>query len=90
MHESLQQLSEALGSESSLVVEDELLVQRMLASVLKPFGDRVHFAHDGVHGLEQFAARPFAVALCDLHMPAMNGIDLCAAVLRDYPESALL
>ncbi|MDJ0783590.1 MAG: sigma-54 dependent transcriptional regulator [Desulfosarcinaceae bacterium] len=57
-----------------LVVDDEANMRHMLAAMLGTFGYEVVTAEDGRDALQKVAAQQFAVILCDVKMPRMNGI----------------
>lgn len=73
-----------------LIIDDSLTVRRQVAGALISAGYEVIEAADGVEGLAQISATPdLAVAICDLHMPRMGGIELMETVRtgprRDLP-----
>lgn len=60
-----------------LVVDDELGMREGCRKILEPEGYVVETAEDGVAGLDLFKQRgDFAIALVDLQMPRMGGIQL--------------
>jgi EAL domain-containing protein (putative c-di-GMP-specific phosphodiesterase class I) len=63
-----------------LVVDDEVLLQEMFASVLGEAGWLVDVARNGGEALEHLAARKYDVVLSDIDMPRMNGLQLLRAV----------
>lgn len=66
-----------------LVVDDMPQVRQAFGRFLTVEGMEPSFAADGVEALTAArAARPDLV-VCDLEMPRMNGIDLCAALRAD-------
>jgi DNA-binding response OmpR family regulator len=60
-----------------LVVDDELRLRRLLRSWLGEAGYHVVEAGDGLDGLLQFDRHRPALALIDIIMPAMDGMQLC-------------
>jgi len=66
-----------------LIIDDSVVMRRILDSALHHSGldlSEVLHAADGREGLavlEEFAANdlPLDLILCDVHMPAMNGLD---------------
>jgi two-component system response regulator AtoC len=68
-----------------LVVDDEANMRHMLAAMLGTFGYEVKTAADGKAALEMVAENenPFAVVLCDIKMPKMNGIAFLKAA-KDF------
>lgn len=65
-----------------LVAEDEVVVQVMLAEVLRRAGHEVELAPDGDGALRALSGRRYDVAMVDLGMPGMSG-DQIAAHIRD-------
>lgn len=65
-----------------LVVDDEEDQCHNLADILGDVGFRVDVASDGATALAMARRRAYDVALVDLKMPGMNGLELCRA-LRD-------
>ncbi len=47
-------------------------------------------AHDGYRALELLKTTPADVALVDINLPDMNGIDLCIQLKKDFPELKVL
>jgi two-component system, cell cycle response regulator len=70
-------------SPSVLVVDDEAMVRRVLGMFLTKAGMSPTFAANGFDGLAHARAeRPDAI-VCDLDMPGMDGVALCAALRAD-------
>lgn len=77
------------GSETILVVEDELIVRRMVSQCLKMFGYRVLEASNGVQALRiwQEHSREIALLLSDMIMPeGLSGLDLARQLRHERPE----
>jgi len=66
-----------------LVVDDSPTVRRMLEWTLKPSGFRILHAADGIHALEILRAETVDLAIVDLNMPRMDGIELIRSVRGD-------
>jgi len=66
-----------------LVVDDEEDQCHNLADILGDVGFRVDVASDGATALAMARRRAYDVALVDLKMPGMDGLELCRA-LRDH------
>ena len=56
-----------------LLVEDNLINQRVARYVLKMLGCEVHIAANGVEALEMFSDRSYDLILMHCHMPIMDG-----------------
>jgi CheY-like chemotaxis protein len=66
-----------------LLVDDSLLVQRMIREYFEPAGFQVTIAGNGREGLEAARlARP-DVIVADIIMPVMDGWEFCEAVRKD-------
>jgi len=63
------------GSLMILLVEDNLLNQRIVTFSLKKFNHEVVIANNGVEAIEQFCTRKFDVILMDIMMPVMDGLE---------------
>ena len=74
-----------------LVVDDEHALRRSLARVLETRGMKVGLAEDGAKALEYIRATPPDVALMDMMMPGMGGLEVLAR-LRDlgFPCEVIL
>lgn len=66
-----------------LVVDDSVSVRRSMELFLRDLGLEVESAGDGVDALELAQRRPPALAIVDLEMPRMNGVELCRALRAD-------
>ena len=58
-----------------LLVEDNLLNQRIVTFSLKKFNHDVVIANNGVEAIEHFKQRKFDVILMDIMMPVMDGLE---------------
>jgi CheY-like chemotaxis protein len=58
-----------------LLVEDNLLNQRIVTFSLKKYNHEVTIANHGVEAVELFLERKFDVILMDIMMPVMDGIE---------------
>ncbi len=63
-----------------LVVDDVLQVRQVFGRFLIMAGMEPSFAADGVEGLAAARVSPPDLVLCDLEMPRMDGVALCAAL----------
>ena len=66
-----------------LLVDDSPTVRRMLDWSLKSLGVRTLHAGDGVEALEILRSRGADLAIVDLNMPRMDGIELIRSVRAD-------
>jgi CheY-like chemotaxis protein/HPt (histidine-containing phosphotransfer) domain-containing protein len=65
-----------------LLVEDNPVNQRLAMRVLEKWGHRVTLAADGQQALDALAQRTFDVALMDMQMPVMGGIEATHEIRR--------
>ena len=75
-----------------LVVEDDPLVLKVVAGMLKAVGYSTITAHDGLEALERYRENPDKVSLVlsDLAMPRMNGLELTEELLTDNPNMKII
>ena len=73
-------IREAGVGASILLVEDNLLNQRLAHALLTKWGHRLKIANNGVEALEMHAAEKFELILMDLQMPVMGGFEATAAI----------
>lgn len=58
-----------------LLVEDNLLNQRIVTLSLKKFNHEVIIANNGIEAIDRFLEREFDVILMDIMMPVMDGLE---------------
>jgi putative two-component system response regulator len=75
---------------SVLVIDDDDAVRALVAKSLGRRGYRVEVAPSGQVALEILARSRFALALCDVHMPGMSGVELVAHALKVDPDLAIV
>jgi PAS domain S-box-containing protein len=73
------------GSETVLVVEDEVGVRELVSDILSMDGYRVLTARDGKSALEIACAQPIEVVLTDVVMPGINGRQLVDRLRQSQP-----
>ncbi len=66
-----------------LVVDDHPVNREVLARQLELLGCGADMAEDGAKGLDIWRAGRHRVALVDLHMPVMDGLDMARAIRRE-------
>ncbi|WP_420400410.1 sigma-54-dependent transcriptional regulator [Flagellimonas sp.] len=71
-----------------LVIEDEAAIRRVLVKILSEESDSyvVHEAEDGLKGMEAIKKEDFDLALCDIKMPKMDGVEVLEAARKIKPE----
>jgi len=65
-----------------LVVDDEVHLADGIRENLTAEGYEASVAYDGVAGLEAVTDQPFDLAILDVMMPKMDGLELCASMRR--------
>ncbi len=66
-----------------LLVEDNILNQRIVTLSLKKFNHEVTIANNGVEAINCFKAKQFDVILMDIMMPIMDGLEATIKI-REY------
>jgi DNA-binding NtrC family response regulator len=69
-----------------LVVDDELLIRDLLFDFFTSQGYAIHLAENGKKAAEMLESVNFQVALIDLKMPEMDGVELTAILHRRKPQ----
>ncbi len=70
-----------------LVAEDNVVNQRLAEHLLRGRGHHVTIANNGREGLELLEKQSFDIALVDVQMPEMDGLQLAAAI-REKEKSS--
>src|SRR5271157_2943275 len=74
-----------------LLVEDELLLRRLIAQFLRGEGFEVVEAGDGREGVERFSSgNPFDLVLLDLNLPILPGVEVCRRIKLQRPEQPVI
>ncbi len=73
-----------------LVIDDDKAVSAILKVVLGAMGHDVTVTTDGKSGIEAARARPFALAIVDLFMPGMDGLQVMKTLRAVAPHMALI
>jgi two-component system chemotaxis response regulator CheY len=74
-----------------LVIDDSETIRQQVKHALAATGYEIIEAVDGVDGLEKLRALPDVhMALCDVNMPRMSGLDMIAEVQRSGPKIPIL
>jgi EAL domain-containing protein (putative c-di-GMP-specific phosphodiesterase class I)/AmiR/NasT family two-component response regulator len=82
------------GELNILVVEDDDFQRRMVVSMLRSLGvATVHAAGDGLQALgmiREVGEPPVNIAVCDLDMPAMDGLEFLRHLSQERPDIAII
>ncbi len=73
-----------------LVVDDEEVISSTLREFLEGEGFEVAVAGDAAQALRQVAAFEPDLALCDIQLPGLDGLDLLDRLLRARPETIVV
>jgi response regulator RpfG family c-di-GMP phosphodiesterase/tRNA A-37 threonylcarbamoyl transferase component Bud32 len=68
-----------------LIADDESSIRRFCRHLLEGEGFRCDEATTGALALQSLRAEPYDLALLDIHMPDMTGIELCQRLREDPP-----
>ena len=66
-----------------LIVDDEIPNLRLLVDLLEKEGYRVRPAENAQLGIDSALAKPPSLILLDVHMPDMNGFEVCRRLRQD-------
>lgn len=69
-----------------LVVDDDVAVRDLVATMLETGGYAVSVASNGLEALSMLEGERFDVVITDLVMPEQEGIETIKVIRRDYPE----
>ena len=70
-----------------LIVDDEPSLRMLLREIVSPLGCQVTEAADGLEGLEALKREPFDLALIDIKMPRMSGLELVEKMEEVSPQT---
>jgi signal transduction histidine kinase/ActR/RegA family two-component response regulator len=79
--------SDSMRALKLLLVEDNLVNQKVALAMLKRMGCQADVASDGLEGINKVKAHDYDVVLMDWHMPEMNGLEATAVIRRELPQS---
>ncbi|MGD8837025.1 MAG: response regulator [Desulfobacteraceae bacterium] len=80
----------AAHSLSALVVDDDPVMRKMVATMLRINGFTVYTADDGVQALLKLSTTPCSVVLSDYEMPFINGYQLGNKIKSKYPGTRVV
>jgi two-component system, NarL family, invasion response regulator UvrY len=80
------------GHLNLLLVDDHVIVREGLKRVLEPIANewRVTEVSNGYQALERLQQQDFKLAIVDLSMPGMSGLELVKRIKAEHPETAVL
>ncbi|MEO7817907.1 MAG: response regulator, partial [Actinomycetota bacterium] len=75
---------------SVLIVEDEEQVRAMLKRLLDRAGHETWEASNCAEAAEAMEAHDFALALVDVNLPGMSGLELTKQIVASHPNTAVI
>jgi PAS domain S-box-containing protein len=75
-------LRENVQSLDVLLVEDNIINQKLAVKLLEKRGHTVHVANNGLEAVEVLQHKRYDVVLMDLQMPMMGGLEACTVIRR--------
>src|SRR5689334_9815001 len=75
-----------MNSSSILVVDDDESLRRVIQVQLERVGYRVGTAPNGEKALSLLRQTPYDLAITDLRMPSLSGLDLLRRIRSDHPD----
>jgi len=73
-----------------LIVDDEASVRQALGRIIEAQGHSVLEAGDGVEALEMLGKHGIDLAIVDLMMPRMDGLELMGRMRRDHAHAKVI
>jgi DNA-binding NtrC family response regulator len=73
-----------------LIVEDDTKMRRALTEIMEKEGHSVDSAESGENALTKAGAVNYDLAITDLKLPGINGMDVLRAIRRSRPETAVV
>ena len=79
-----------VASRRILVVDDEDIVLRSTVRILEVCGYAMTTAHDAAQALREVARAPFDLAILDVMMPGMDGVELLRRIKEAHPDTEVI
>ena len=73
-----------------LIVDDEKIICEHLKKILERESYEVKICHSGFEALDRIQEESFAVAVIDIKMPGMDGIELLERIKQKYENTAVV
>jgi DNA-binding NtrC family response regulator len=75
---------------TALIVDDELIIRELLRQTLQEQGYACEVAASGEEALVRLKKREFDVALLDIRMPGMSGMDLLVSIAHSNTKTRVI
>ncbi len=85
LNEKPKEINKSNKKLSILLVEDNVINQRVASFAIKKLGHDLDIVNDGIQGFEKFLEKKYDLILMDLQMPKMNGYDTTIKI-REYEK----
>ena len=72
-----------------LVVDDNPIMHRTLGLIMRKIGHQAIVANNGIQALEIIGSRPVELAIIDMNMPGMGGLELVEKIRADETDDRL-
>ncbi len=79
-----------MSIERILVADDEESIRWVLSKSLIKKGFQVDLAEDGNQALSRFSSNHYDLAVLDIKMPGLQGLELLKQVQEEYPETLVI
>ena len=73
-----------------LIIDDDIELCQLLAARMSEEGFEIEAVHDGARGLERALSREHSLAVLDLMLPGMGGLDVLRRVREQSPIPVLI
>jgi len=73
-----------------LIIDDEVIVTRVLAQLLTLSNYKVTVALSGEEGLELYRDREIDLFIVDIYMPGISGIEVIQTIKEDSPSTPII
>ena len=73
-----------------LIVDDDPAILDIMGSYIESFGFEYDKSKDGLDAVEKLKSGDFTIALIDMIMPNMDGMQLLKHIREDYPKIGVI
>jgi len=80
-------LNQAFKDVSALVVEDNIINQKLIDNILRNFNIKVTIANNGLEALNLRKEHDYNIIFMDIQMPIMNGVDATQKIIEYEKEN---